>query len=68
MTKLLTDLCKATRIDDLEILRSIKGVGLKTAAPFLAEMGEVQNYASHKKLIAFTESILLCMNQETISG
>ena len=54
MTKLLTDLCKATRIDDLKILRSIKGVGLKTAAPFLAEMGEVQKYASHKKLIAFT--------------
>ncbi|MGZ3535101.1 MAG: IS110 family RNA-guided transposase [Thermodesulfobacteriota bacterium] len=54
MTKLLTDLCKATRIDDLKILKSIKGVGLKTAAPFLAEMGEVQNYASHKKLIAFT--------------
>jgi transposase len=54
MTKLLTDLCKATRIDDLKILRSIKGVGLKTAAPFLAEMGEVQHYASHKKLIAFT--------------
>jgi len=53
MTKLLTDLCKATRIDDLNILRSIKGVGLKTAAPFLAEMGKVQHYASHKKLIAF---------------
>jgi transposase len=54
ITKLLTDLCKATRVDDLKILRSIKGVGPKTAAPFLAEMGEVQNYASHKKLIAFT--------------
>jgi transposase len=54
MTKLLTDLCKATRVDDLKILRSIKGVGPKTAAPFLAEMGEVQHYASHKKLIAFT--------------
>jgi len=54
MTKLLTELCKATRIDDFKILRSIKGVGSKTAAPFLAEMGEVQNYASHKKLIAFT--------------
>ena len=54
MTKLLTDLCKATRIDDLKILRSIKGVGPKTAVPFLAEMGEVQHYASHKKLIAFT--------------
>jgi transposase len=54
MTKLLTDLCKATRIDDLKILRSIKGVGPKTAAPFLAEMGELQHSASHKKLIAFT--------------
>jgi transposase len=54
MTKLLTDLCKATRVDDLKILRSIKGVGPKTAVPFLAEMGKVQNYASHKKLIAFT--------------
>jgi transposase len=53
VTKLLTDLCKATRVDDLKILRSIKGVGSKTAVPFLAEMGEVQDYASHKKLLAF---------------
>jgi len=53
MTKLLKDLCKATRIDDLKILRSIKGVGLKTAAPFLAEMGQVENFTSHKKRIAF---------------
>ncbi len=53
ITKLLTDLCKATRVDDFEILRSIKGVGPKTAAPFLAEMGSVENFPSHKKLIAF---------------
>jgi transposase len=53
ITKLLTDLCKATRVDDFEILRSIKGVGPKTAAPFLAEMGSVENFLSHKKLIAF---------------
>ena len=53
LTKLLTDLCKATRLEDLKILRSIKGVGPKTAAPFLAEMGEVENFTSHKKLIAF---------------
>src|SRR5512139_2179240 len=37
LTKLLTDLCKATRVEDLEILRSIKGVGPNTAVPFLAE-------------------------------
>ena len=53
MTKLLTDLCKATRVEDLQILRSIKGVGPKTGVPFLAEMGPVENFSSHKKLIAF---------------
>ena len=53
VTKLLSDLCKATRVEDLKILRSIKGVGPKTAAPFLAEMGKVDNFLSHKKLIAF---------------
>ncbi len=53
MTKLLTDLCKAIRIEDLEILRSIKGVGPNTAVPFLAEVGEVKNFTSSKKLIAF---------------
>ena len=68
MTKLLTDLCKATRIEDLKILRSIKGVGLKTAAPFLAEMGEVKIMLPTKSSSLLRESILLCMNQETISG
>jgi transposase len=53
LTKLLTDLCKATRVEDLKILRSIKGVGPNTAVPFLAEAGEVKNYTSHKKLIAY---------------
>src|SRR5512137_80058 len=46
VTKLLTDLCKATRIQDLEILTSIKGVSTKTAAPFLAEMGQVGSFPS----------------------
>jgi transposase len=53
LTKLLTDFCKATRVEDWKILRSIKGVGPKTAVPFLAEMGAVENFSSHKKLIAF---------------
>jgi len=53
VTKLLTELCQSTKLEDLEILRSIKGVGPKTAAPFLAEMGEVKNYSSHKKIIAY---------------
>lgn len=54
VTKLLTDLCQSTKLEDLEILRSIKGVGPKTAAPFLAEMGEVKHYSSHKKIIAYS--------------
>ncbi len=53
LTKLLTDICKATRVEDWKILRSIKGVGPKTAVPFLAEMGSIENFSSPKKLIAF---------------
>jgi transposase len=53
VNKLLTELCQSTKLEDLEILRSIKGVGPNTAAPFLAEMGEVKNYSSHKKIIAY---------------
>ncbi len=53
MTKVLTDLCKVSRVEDFKILRSIKGVGPKTGVPFLAEMGSVENFSSHKKLIAF---------------
>jgi len=53
LNKLLTDLCKATRVEDLKILQSIKGVDTNIAVPFLAEVGEVKNFISSKKLIAF---------------
>lgn len=53
MTRLLTDLCLATRLEDFTILQSIRGVGPNTAASFLAEMGSVENFPSYKKLIAF---------------
>ena len=53
VTKLLTNLCRSTKVEDLEILRSIKGVGPNTAAPFLAEIGEMKNYTSYKKIIAY---------------
>jgi len=53
ITKLLTELCQSTRMEDLDILQSIKGVGPNTAAPLLAEMGSIENFSSHKKLIAF---------------
>ena len=53
LTKLVTEVCKATRVEDWKLLRSIKGVGPKTAVPFLAEMGSIENFSSSKKLIAF---------------
>ncbi len=53
VTKLLIDLGQRTKLEDLDILRSIRGVGPATAAPFLAEMGEAKNYRSSKKVIAY---------------
>ncbi len=53
MTKLLTDFCKATRVEDWKILRSIKGGSPNTAVPFLAEMGSIENFSSPKNLSAF---------------
>jgi transposase len=53
LSKLLTDLCKATKVEDLKILQSFKGVGPNTAVPFLAEVGEMKNFSSSKKLITF---------------
>ena len=40
-------------IKDLKILTSIKGINIKTAVPFLAELGGIDKFSSYKKLIAF---------------
>ena len=53
LTKMLVKLCETTMQEDLKILTSIDGINNITAAPFLAEMGEVRNYSSHKKIIAY---------------
>jgi transposase len=53
MTNLMTKLCEASRMDELEILTSIRGINTKTAVPFLAEVGDIKNYSCYKKLIAF---------------
>jgi transposase len=53
MTKLMTTLCKASMLQDLELVTSIKGIKTKTAVPFLAEVGDIKNYNCYKKLIAF---------------
>lgn len=47
------ELCQATLEQDVDILNSIRGIGGKTAADFLIEMGgEIQSFETHSKLIA----------------
>jgi transposase len=53
LTTLMIRLCKATLEEDLKIITSIDGISTKTAAPFLAELGDLSNYQSYKKVIAF---------------
>jgi len=53
MTKILTEYCKASMLEDFEIITSIDGINKRTATTFLAEIGCFSNYASYKKLIAF---------------
>ena len=53
LTKALTDYCKSAILEDLNIITSIKGIDNGTATTFLAELGNIGNFASHKKLIAF---------------
>ncbi len=53
MTKTLIELCQSALERDVEILTSIRGIGDKTAATFLIEMGgEIQHFETHNKLIA----------------
>jgi transposase len=40
-------------IEDLEIITSIQGIDTGTATSFLAEMGHISNYRTHKNPIAF---------------
>jgi transposase len=53
MTKILTEYCKTSILEDLEIITSIDGISKCTGTTFLAEVGCIGNYDSHKKLIAF---------------
>jgi transposase len=53
LTKILTEYCKSSMLEDLEIITSIDGISTGTATTFLAEIGCIGNYASHKNLIAF---------------
>lgn len=39
--------------DDIDLLTSIGGVGKPSAASFLTELGDINNFATHKQLTAF---------------
>ncbi len=54
ITRMLVKLCKSIRQEEFEILTSIRGIAAKTAAPFLAELGDYRNFESYKKMIAFS--------------
>jgi len=53
LSGVLSDLCKSIAIEEMEIITSIDGVGDATGAAFLAEIGDIANFSSHKSLIAY---------------
>lgn len=53
ITGILSELCASIAIEELEIITSIDGIGDTTGAAFLAEIGDISNFSSHKSLIAF---------------
>jgi transposase len=53
LTEALTEYCKATMLEDLEIVTSVPGINKGTATTFLAELGSIEHFSSYKKLIAF---------------
>lgn len=53
LTDMLTDYCNSLMMDDLEIITSVKGISSGTGTTFLAEIGKIENYETHKHLIAY---------------
>ncbi len=49
----MVEFCRSDMGDDIDIMTSLRGIGEKTAANFLIEMGgDIQRFEDHKKLIA----------------
>lgn len=55
---------------EIEILTSIPGVGNKTACQFMAEVGDIKNFSTYQKLIAFigTDPGIYQSGQQNTSG
>jgi transposase len=68
ITEALVDACEATRIEDLEIIKTLDGVKNILGSSFLAEMGELFNFKSYKSLIATWGSIHQLISRESMWG
>ncbi len=53
LSGILSELCESIAIKEMEIITSIDGIGDTTGAAFLAEIGDINNFSSHKSLIAY---------------
>lgn len=53
ITGVLVKTCQSMRVDDLEITTSIDGINNINGSTFLAELGEMNHFKSHKHVIAF---------------
>jgi transposase len=53
LTEALTEYCRATMVEDLDIVTSVPGISMGTATTFLAELGSIGKFTSYKKVIAF---------------
>jgi len=53
ITGVLVKTCPSMRVDDLEIITSIDGIKQINGSTFLAELGEMNHFKSHKHVIAF---------------
>jgi transposase len=53
LTAMMIELCRSEMGDDIDIMTSLGGIGEKTAANFLIEMGgDIRKFKDHKRLIA----------------
>lgn len=50
---MLTDYCNSLMVEDLEIITSVEGISNGTGTTFLAEMGKIGSYETHRYLIAY---------------
>ncbi len=53
ITGVLVKTCQSMRVEDLEIITSIDGIKQINGSTFLAELGEMNHFKSHKHVIAF---------------